>query len=134
MEKSSSDEKPKKVIGVSPRLLQNTASSSARSTPTLTRKFGPQKPATPKFGSARKNVENKPKLMTSSAKKSVFNSTSENENVVPTDWDASAIEKPIVEATIKDQPQKRITGDNFFVKLTCNSLCDFTKFFILQLQ
>ena len=113
MEKSSSDEKPKKVIGVSPRLLQNTASSSARSTPTLTRKFGPQKPATPKFGSARKNVENKPKLMTSSAKKSVFNSTSENENVVPTDWDASAIEKPIVEANIKDQPQKRITGENF---------------------
>ena len=111
MEKSSSDEKPKKVIGVSPRLLQNTAASSARSTPTLTRKFGPQqKPATPKYGSARKNVENKPKLMTSSAKKSVFNSTSENENVVPTDWDASAIEKPLVEATIKDQPQKRITG------------------------
>ena len=33
--------------------------------------------------------------MTSSAKKkSVFNSTSESDNVVPTDWDASAIAAP----------------------------------------
>ena len=33
--------------------------------------------------------------MTSSVKKkSVFNSTSESDNVVPTDWDASAIAAP----------------------------------------
>ena len=33
--------------------------------------------------------------MTSSAKKkSVFNSTSESDNAVPTDWDASAIAAP----------------------------------------
>lgn len=82
-----SETAPKKSSqGVSARLLQNTTASSARSTPTLTRKFGSQK-----------NKENNSarKVMTSSAKKkSVFNSTSESDNVVPTDWDASAIAAP----------------------------------------
>ena len=52
-----------------------------------------------KYNSGRKLAQNVsktgPKFATSSAKKKVvMNSTSEAENVVPTDWDASAIVPP----------------------------------------
>ena len=52
-----------------------------------------------KYNSGRKQAQNVskngPKFATSSAKKKVvMNSTSEAENVVPTDWDASAIVPP----------------------------------------
>ena len=83
-----SETAPKKSSQVSARLLQNTTASSARSTPTLTRKFA---------GSQRNKENNSARkvVMTSSVKKkSVFNSTSESDNVVPTDWDASAIAAP----------------------------------------
>ena len=110
-EQTKSETAPKKINGVSSRLLQNTAASSARSgsTPTLTRKFGSQKndrqtPPThghqrsglARTGSFRndKTVVSNGRVTTSSAKKSVFNSTSETENVVPADWDASAIAPP----------------------------------------
>ena len=84
-----SETAPKKSSQVSARLLQNTTASSARSTPTLTRKFAAGSQRNKENNSARKVV------MTSSAKKkSVFNSTSESDNVVPTDWDASAIAAP----------------------------------------
>ena len=52
-----------------------------------------------KYNSGRKQAQNMsksgPKFATSSAKKKVvMNSTSETENVSPTDWDASAIVPP----------------------------------------
>jgi len=106
--------------GVSSRLMQGTSASLAKSgvTPTLTRKFGSPKthktPTTgPRYGeigyqynSGRKQAQNVsksgPKFATSSAKKKVvMNSTSETENVVPTDWDASAIVPPG-----QEQPKK----------------------------
>lgn len=110
-DQTKSETAPKKINAVSSRLLQNTAASSARSgsTPTLTRKFGSQKndrqtPPThgrPRSGLVRtgsfrndKTVVSNGRVMTSSTKKSVFNSTSEAENVVPADWDASAIAPP----------------------------------------
>ena len=58
------------------------------------------------YNSGRKQAQNVsksgPKFATSSAKKKVvMNSTSETENVVPTDWDASAIVPPG-----QEQPKK----------------------------
>lgn len=113
-EASESDpNKKNSVPGVSSRLLKGTSASLAKSgvTPTLTRKFGsPKTQKTPtigprygeigyKYNSGRKLAQNVsktgPKFATSSAKKKVvMNSTSEAENVVPTDWDASAIVPP----------------------------------------
>merc|ERR1711862_296829 len=108
---------------VGSRLLQGTSASLAKSgvTPTLTRKFGsPAKTQkTPTNGarygdigykfnnSGRKTAQNTsksgPKFATSSAKKKVvMNSTSETENVVPTDWDASAIVPPSQSQPNKD--------------------------------
>merc|ERR1711936_807239 len=94
--------------------MQGTSASLAKSgvTPTLTRKKfeSPKTQKTPtsgprygeigyQYNSGRKQVQNAsksgPKFATSSAKKKVvMNSTSEAENVVPTDWDASAIVPP----------------------------------------
>jgi len=90
-------------------------------TPTLTRKKfeSPKTQKTPtsgprygdigyQYNSGRKQAQNAsksgPKFATSSAKKKVvMNSTSEAENVVPTDWDASAIVPPS-----QDQPKKEL--------------------------
>ncbi len=101
----------KRIDGISARLLQGTVSSSAKSgfTPTLPRKFGSatknsrQTPGNSTrigtFGSGRKvandsAIKSGKAFVASSAKKLVLNSTSEEENVHPADWDASAINPP----------------------------------------
>ena len=70
------------------------------------------------YNSGRKQAQNVsksgPKFATSSAKKKVvMNSTSETENVVPTDWDASAIVPPG-----QEQPKK---GEEILSKYSENS-------------
>lgn len=104
---SSSTEEPSRceksgVHGVSSRLLQQTASSSARTgnTPTLRRKFGPKTPTTNVVDRRRNSPQTsgpQKKVLSSTVKKPVLNSTASSqleENVLPTDWDASAIAAP----------------------------------------
>merc|ERR1712228_1061429 len=118
--------------GVSSRLLQGTSASLAKSgvTPTLTRKFGtPKSQKTPttgarygdigyRYNSGKKKAQNAsqnmsgPKFAASTAKKKVvMNSTSESENVVPTDWDASAIsvrDASAIGPRSEEQPKKDV--------------------------